>query len=56
MPGERMRHRGEYDKTHGRMMPDNGRDLIRQHDAIDITLWARRRAVCQRGSRRAPHP
>ena len=25
---------GEYYKKHGRMMPENGRDLIRHHDAI----------------------
>jgi len=25
---------GEYYKKHGRMMPENGRDLIRKHDAI----------------------
>ena len=25
---------GEYYKKHGRMMPANGRDLIRKHDAI----------------------
>ncbi len=42
---------GEYYKKHGRMMPENGRDLIRKHDAIlfgsaghpdipdHITLW-----------------
>ena len=24
--------RGEYYKQHGRMMPENGRDLIRRHD------------------------
>src|SRR5262245_8568426 len=50
---------GEYYKKHGRMMPDNGRDLIRNHDAIlfgsaghpdipdHITLWGLRLAVCQ---------
>ncbi|MGD9830491.1 MAG: tartrate dehydrogenase [Hyphomicrobiaceae bacterium] len=50
---------GEYYKTHGRMMPENGRDLIRQHDAIlfgsaghpdipdHITLWGLRLAICQ---------
>ena len=43
---------GEYCKKHGRMMPENGRSLIRSHDAIlfgsaghpdipdHITLWA----------------
>ncbi|MBM3538362.1 MAG: tartrate dehydrogenase, partial [Alphaproteobacteria bacterium] len=25
---------GEYYKKHGRMMPENGRELIRRHDAI----------------------
>jgi len=25
---------GEYYKKHGRMMPENGRDLIAKHDAI----------------------
>ncbi len=50
---------GEYYKTHGRMMPENGRDLIRKHDAIlfgsaghpeipdHITLWGLRLAICQ---------
>jgi tartrate dehydrogenase/decarboxylase/D-malate dehydrogenase len=50
---------GEYYKKHGRMMPDNGRDLIRHHDAIlfgsaghpdipdHITLWGLRLAICQ---------
>ena len=50
---------GEYYKKHGRMMPDNGRDLIRGHDAIlfgsaghpeipdHITLWGLRLAICQ---------
>jgi tartrate dehydrogenase/decarboxylase/D-malate dehydrogenase len=50
---------GEYYKTHGRMMPENGRDLIRRHDAIlfgsaghpeipdHITLWGLRLAICQ---------
>ena len=50
---------GEYYKKHGRMMPDNGRDLIRNHDAIlfgsaghpeipdHITLWGLRLAICQ---------
>jgi tartrate dehydrogenase/decarboxylase/D-malate dehydrogenase len=50
---------GEYYKKHGRMMPENGRDLIRAHDAIlfgsaghpeipdHITLWGLRLAICQ---------
>ena len=50
---------GEYYKKHGRMMPDNGRDQIRHHDAIlfgsaghpeipdHITLWGLRLAICQ---------
>lgn len=50
---------GEYYKKHGRMMPDNGRDLIRHHDAIlfgsaghpeipdHVTLWGLRLAICQ---------
>jgi len=50
---------GEYYKRHGRMMPENGRDLIRHHDAIlfgsaghpdipdHITLWGLRLAICQ---------
>src|SRR5690349_14141754 len=50
---------GEYYKKHGRMMPQNGRDLIRNHDAIlfgsaghpeipdHITLWGLRLAICQ---------
>lgn len=50
---------GEYYKTHGRMMPENGRDLIRHHDAIlfgsaghpdipdHITLWGLRLNICQ---------
>ena len=50
---------GEYYKTHGRMMPENGRDLIRTHDAIlfgsaghpdipdHVTLWGLRLAICQ---------
>ncbi len=50
---------GEYYKTHGRMMPENGRDQIRHHDAIlfgsaghpeiadHITLWGLRLAICQ---------
>ncbi len=50
---------GEYYKAHGRMMPANGRDLIRNHDAIlfgsaghpdipdHVTLWGLRLAICQ---------
>src|SRR4029078_8192483 len=50
---------GEYYKKHGRMMPANGRDLIRKHDAIlfgsaghpdipdHITLWGLRLPLCQ---------
>lgn len=50
---------GEYYKKNGRMMPENGRDLIRYHDAIlfgsaghpeipdHITLWGLRLAICQ---------
>jgi tartrate dehydrogenase/decarboxylase / D-malate dehydrogenase len=50
---------GEYYKKHGRMMPANGRDLIKQHDAIlfgsaghpeipdHVTLWGLRLAICQ---------
>jgi tartrate dehydrogenase/decarboxylase/D-malate dehydrogenase len=50
---------GEYYKKHGRMMPENGRDLIAKHDAIlfgsaghpdipdHITLWGLRLAICQ---------
>ena len=50
---------GEYYKKHGRMMPENGRDMIRSHDAIlfgsaghpeipdHITLWGLRLAICQ---------
>ena len=50
---------GDYYKKHGRMMPENGRDLIRNHDAIlfgsaghpdipdHITLWGLRLAICQ---------
>jgi len=45
---------GDYYKKHGRMMPENGRSLIRDHDAIlfgsaghpdipdHITLWGLR--------------
>jgi len=51
---------GEYYKKHGRMMPENGRDQIKNHDAIlfgsaghpdipdHITLWGLRLAICQR--------
>jgi tartrate dehydrogenase/decarboxylase / D-malate dehydrogenase len=50
---------GEYYKKHGRMMPENGRDQIKKHDAIlfgsaghpdipdHITLWGLRLAICQ---------
>lgn len=50
---------GDYYKRHGRMMPDDGRDRIRGHDAIlfgsaghpdipdHITLWGLRLAICQ---------
>lgn len=50
---------GAYYKLHGRMMPENGRDEIRNHDAIlfgsaghpdipdHITLWGLRLAICQ---------
>src|SRR4029078_8760160 len=50
---------GEYYKKHGRMMPENGGDVSRKHDAIlfgsaghpdipdHITLWGLRLAICQ---------
>ena len=50
---------GDYYKKHCRMMPENGRSLIRNHDAIlfgsaghpdipdHITLWGLRLAICQ---------
>src|SRR5579871_1251690 len=50
---------GEYYKKHGRMMPEDGRSRIRNHDAIlfgsaghpdipdHITLWGLRLAICQ---------
>jgi tartrate dehydrogenase/decarboxylase / D-malate dehydrogenase len=50
---------GDYYLRHGRMMPENGRELIRHHDAIlfgsaghpdipdHITLWGLRLAICQ---------
>src|SRR5579862_6414402 len=50
---------GDYYKKNGRMMPENGRSLIRGHDAIlfgsaghpdipdHITLWGLRLAICQ---------
>ena len=50
---------GDYYKKHGRMMPENGRDQIKGHDAIlfgsaghpdipdHITLWGLRLAICQ---------
>lgn len=56
---ERFDWGGEYYKQHGRMMPENGRDLIRNHDAIlfgsaghpdipdHVTLWGLRLAICQ---------
>ena len=49
----------EYYKKHGIMMPENGRDQIKSHDAIlfgsagapdvpdHITLWGLRLAICQ---------
>jgi tartrate dehydrogenase/decarboxylase / D-malate dehydrogenase len=49
----------DYYKTHGVMMPENGRDLIKDRDAIffgavgapdvpdHITLWGLRLAICQ---------
>ena len=50
---------GEYYKKHGRMMPADGREQIKNHDAIlfgsaghpeipdHITLWGLRLAICQ---------
>jgi len=50
---------GEYFKRHGVMMPEDGREQIRKHDAIlfgsaghpeipdHITLWGLRLAICQ---------
>jgi hypothetical protein len=50
---------GAYYKKHGRMMPIDGRDRIRHHDAIlfgsaghpeipdHVTLWGLRLAICQ---------
>ncbi len=50
---------GEYYKKHGRMMPSDGREQIRHHDAIlfgsaghpeipdHISLWGLRLAICQ---------
>jgi len=50
---------GEYYKRHGRMMPVDGREQIRKHDAIlfgsaghpdipdHVTLWGLRLAICQ---------
>ena len=49
----------DYYKRHGRMMPDDGREQIKHHDAIlfgsagapdvpdHITLWGLRLAICQ---------
>src|ERR1051326_7777473 len=57
--GDRFDWGGEYYKKHGRMMPENGRDQIKGHDAIlfgsaghpdipdHITLWGLRLAICQ---------
>ena len=51
---------GEYYKQHGCMMPEDGRDQIKDHDAIlfgsaghpdipdHVTLWGLRLAICQR--------
>src|SRR5262245_5791021 len=56
---ERFDWGGEHFKKHGRMMPVDGLDLIRRHDAIlfgsaghpeipdHITLWGLRLAICQ---------
>ena len=50
---------GDYYQKHGRMMPENGLDQIRRHDAIlfgsaghpdipdHVTLWGLRLAICQ---------
>jgi tartrate dehydrogenase/decarboxylase/D-malate dehydrogenase len=50
---------GDYYKRNGRMMPQNGREQIRNHDAIlfgsaghpeipdHVTLWGLRLAICQ---------
>ena len=50
---------GDYYKRHGRMMPEDGRDMICGHDAIlfgsaghpeipdHVTLWGLRLAICQ---------
>ena len=50
---------GEYYKQHGHMMPEDGREQIKDHDAIlfgsaghpeipdHITLWGLRLAICQ---------
>src|SRR4051795_10500823 len=59
---------GEYYKKHGRMMPENGRDLIRKHDAImfgsaghpeipdHITLWGLRLFLSPPLSPHTHHP
>ncbi len=50
---------GDYYRAHGEMMPDNGLDLLRAHDAIlfgsagdphipdHVTLWGLRLKICQ---------
>jgi tartrate dehydrogenase/decarboxylase/D-malate dehydrogenase len=49
----------DYYKTHGLMMPENGREMIKDHDALffgavgapdvpdHVTLWGLRLAICQ---------
>src|ERR1700689_5244191 len=39
---------GEYYKRHGRMMPENGRDQIRHHDAILFGSAIRRSRITSR--------